>query len=148
MVVNFSLHATSFFDNGRLHERGKTKILHLKVFSWLGIQFSVYNFFFPFVCLFWFGLGFSCKAGTIFASSHNTGWRAFMYMLKKRKCMLTKALIEQKRLYSKVVHTCVFAASLESLKSGHVCSKMYLVEDISITSPATNSRCQLSELTA
>jgi hypothetical protein len=66
----------------------------------------------------------------------------------RKNCILAKALVEQKKLYSKVGHTCVFAASLESLKSGHVCSRMYLVEDISITSPATNSRCQVSELTA
>ena len=67
--------------------------------------------------------------------------------LNLKYCIFSKDICKKMRLYSKVGHTCVFAASLESLKSGHVCSRMYLVDDINITSPATNSRCQVSKLT-
>ena len=73
---------------------------------------------------------------------------AFITEEKLKMLHLNQGTCKKKRLYSKVGHTCVFAASLESLKSGHDCSRIYLVDDINITSPATNSRCQLSELTA
>jgi len=44
--------------------------------------------------------------------------------------------------------TCLLAASLDSAKSGHVFSNVYLDKDITTTNPAINSRCHLSKSTA